>query len=69
MLHNENKKDKSNSEPKQDQTNDKDKNSDNMVCNLSSLVEIMHLGQVLLSTAVVKIKHRDDHFVTAKALP
>lgn len=69
LLHVEN-TDKSESKTKQDhkETDSNEKRTDNVVCNHSNLHEVLSSSQVLLSTAVVKIKHKDGHYVKAKAL-
>lgn len=69
LLHIEN-NDKSESKPKQEhkETDLIEKSVDNVVCNYSNLHEVLPSSQILLSTAIVKIKHKEGHYVKAKTL-
>ncbi|XP_011860315.1 PREDICTED: uncharacterized protein LOC105557632 [Vollenhovia emeryi] len=67
LLHNDNQKERSEVNSKVTDENKNDKDTSDIVCSHSS-TEIAQSSQVLLATAMVKIQHKDGHFIDVKAL-
>ncbi|XP_011858530.1 PREDICTED: uncharacterized protein LOC105556071 [Vollenhovia emeryi] len=67
LLHNDNQKERSEVNSKVTDENKNVKDTSDIVCSHSS-TEIAQSSQVLLATAMVKIQHKDGHFIDVKAL-